>query len=142
MRFKTLRGAISKGVPSLWKASWITCAVGSLAQGTTASVEKSGRKIEVAVGEALGESLLLLRIFAGDGLGEHRGRQRHRIAAEEFRRRHQLAAGDARLVGDDALDVVDAAGAAPLARGRLVGNAARGEGGLFGYSAVTVMRDD
>ena len=36
------------------------------------------------------------------------------------------------LVGDDALDVVDAARAAPQARRRLVGNAAGGEGRLFG----------
>ena len=43
MRFSTWRGAISTGRPSRNMASWMTWAVGSVAQGTSQRVEKSGR---------------------------------------------------------------------------------------------------
>ena len=96
MRFSTLRGAISNGVPSLWKASWITCAVGSLAQGTTASVAKSGLKIRsesvrpsMKASSSSGYSpvMVCVNIEAGSVIG---------LPPKNFSRRHQLAARHAR----------------------------------------------
>ncbi|MPL71109.1 hypothetical protein SDC9_16879 [bioreactor metagenome] len=46
--------------------------------------------------------------FAGDRLQEDRVRQEEAVLMHEFRGRHRLAAGDARDVGDDALDLVEA----------------------------------
>ena len=44
MRRSTDRGAYGIMLPSRSKQSWITCAVGSVSHGTTASVEKSGSR--------------------------------------------------------------------------------------------------
>jgi hypothetical protein len=95
-----------------------------------------GRKVrpedQVGIGDSLEERLLLFRILAGDGLSEHRSGQRHRIAAEELFSRHQFAAGDPGLVGNDAFDIVDAAGAAPFAGRGFIGDAAGRLLQLFG----------
>ncbi|MDT4871995.1 hypothetical protein FQZ97_1071580 [compost metagenome] len=43
MRRNTLRGAKGTSLPAWSKQSWITCAVGSVAQGTMRTVVGSGR---------------------------------------------------------------------------------------------------
>jgi hypothetical protein len=56
---------MAKAVPSLWKASWMTCAVGSLAHGTTARRGEIRPEDEVGIGDPFDERFLLLRVFAG-----------------------------------------------------------------------------
>src|SRR5262249_61004618 len=57
----------------------------------------------------------LRRIVPGDGRPEHALRQAHAAILGELLRGHDLAAGDARHVGDDGLDLRDAVIAEELA---------------------------
>ena len=70
-------------------------------------------QMDVLVGAVVLEGLVVMRPVAGDGLGEDRHRHGHGRPGEELLHRHHLAARHARLVGNDALDVLHAARADP-----------------------------
>ncbi len=88
----------------------------------------------VAIGSVVLETLVILRPVAADRLGEDRARHRHGRPGQEFLHRHHLPARDARLIGDDALDVLDMSLCQPLPRFLKRGDAARPfRGGGLGF---------
>ena len=68
-----------------------------------------GHEFEVAVVFRVGEVVAVFGIAAGDRHHEYGGRKRRRGVGGGLLRRHHFAAGDAGLVGGDALYVFDAA---------------------------------
>ncbi len=100
--------------------------------GDLAKAGKIGPEFQVPVGGIEAEIAVLLGILARYGLHEDRGRQGHGCVDEEFRRRHDLAAGDAGQVRHQAFDLGHAAGIGPG-----LGFSDIGDGrGLFGDAVL------
>jgi hypothetical protein len=115
MRRSTWRGAISTGRPSrvIGVVDDLRGRVALPRHHRRASRSPARDACRGRRGHSV-ELVVVLGVVAGDGLGEDRARHRHGRGVEELLHRHHLAAGDAGLVGDDAFDVLDAAGAKPV----------------------------